>query len=44
VELLLDKGANINARGYNKNTPLRYAQEKGNSEIVELLKQQGAKE
>jgi len=44
VELLIAKGANVNAKDGGNRTPLWYAQDKGHSEIVELLRKHGAKE
>jgi cytohesin len=44
VELLIAKGANVNARDGDSRTPLRYAQDNGYTEIVNLLRQHGAKE
>jgi ankyrin repeat protein len=44
VELLIARGANVNARDEAKRTPLWYARKEGCSEIVELLKKHGAKE
>jgi cytohesin len=44
VELLIQKGADVNAKdGWGRN-PLWYAQNKGYTEIVELLRKHGAKE
>jgi pectate lyase len=44
VELLLAKGADVNAKDGNGRIPLWYAENKGNTEIVELLHKHGAKE
>ncbi|MGB2863329.1 MAG: ankyrin repeat domain-containing protein, partial [Sedimentisphaerales bacterium] len=44
VELLISEGANVNARDGASRTPLWYAKDKGNTEIVELLRKHGAKE
>ncbi len=44
VELLVSKGADINARDKDGKTPLSYAIEEGHTEIIELLRKQGAKE
>ena len=44
VELLITEGANVNARDGGGRTPLWYAKDKGNNEIVELLRKHGAKE
>jgi ankyrin repeat protein len=44
VELLITKGANVNARNGASRTPLWYAKDKGDTEIVELLCKHGAKE
>ena len=44
VELLISKGADVNARdgGRNVSTPLSYATRKGHKEVVELLITKGA--
>jgi ankyrin repeat protein len=42
AELLVAKGANVNARENNGITPLHIAAERGNREIVELLISRGA--
>ncbi len=44
VELLITEGANVNARDGADRTPLFYAKDEGNTEIVELLRKHGAKE
>ena len=44
VELLIAKGAYVNARNGDGRTPLSYAQEKGYTKIAELLRKHGAKE
>jgi len=44
VELLIAKGANVNARDGDSRTLLWYAQNEGHTEIVELLRKHGAKE
>jgi len=44
VALLIDKGADVNAKDRDGKTPLSLAQEKGHNEIIELLKKRGAKE
>ena len=44
VELLIAKGADVNARDGDGRTPLSYAQDKGHTKIVELLRKHGAKE
>ena len=44
VELLIAKGANVKARDGGGRTPLWYAQDKGYTDIVELLRKHGAKE
>ncbi|MHC4538151.1 MAG: ankyrin repeat domain-containing protein [Planctomycetota bacterium] len=44
AELLIQKGASVNAKDNKGRTPLWYAQRKGYTEIVELLKKHGAKE
>jgi ankyrin repeat protein len=42
LQLLLDKGADINVRNFSKQTPLHSAIYKGNKEIVEILLQNRA--
>ncbi|RYP70200.1 hypothetical protein DL771_005587 [Monosporascus sp. 5C6A] len=42
VQLLLDKGAEIDAKDSNSRTPLSWAAEKGHKEIVQLLLDKGA--
>jgi hypothetical protein len=42
VKTLLDKGADVNARGRYQMTPLFKAAERGNAEIVRLLLERGA--
>jgi ankyrin repeat protein len=42
MRLLLKHGADIDARDNNGRTPLHVAQEKGYSELVEFLSEQGA--
>jgi len=37
VKLLLENGADVNAKGYNNITALNYASKKGNLQIVEIL-------
>lgn len=44
AELLISKAANINAKGYDSRTPLWWARNRGHKEIVELLRNHGAKE
>jgi ankyrin repeat protein len=44
TELLIAKGANINAKNNAGRTPLDLAKQRGNTEIVELLCKRGAKE
>ena len=44
VELLMAHGANVNAKDGARRTPLYYAKEQRHTEIVELLRKQGAKE
>ena len=44
VKLLLDKGADVNAKSKDGDTALKAASVKGHTEIVELLKAHGAKE
>jgi len=41
VELLIERGADVNAKGYYGNTPLRWAKRSGDDEIVSLLKRHG---
>ena len=43
VELLIDSGADINAKGNCGKTALSYALKEGNTEIAELLKANSAK-
>lgn len=43
AELLLSKGADINAAAENEKTPLSIAAEAGDENIVEILKSHGAK-
>jgi ankyrin repeat protein len=42
VELLLTKGADINIKDRQGQTPLQIAQEKGHTEIADLLKKRGS--
>jgi len=44
VELLIDRGAGVNARDWDGSTALSLAKEKDHKEIVELLHKNGAKE
>jgi ankyrin repeat protein len=44
AELLIDNGANVNARTTAGVTPLWEAKEQGHQEIVELLRKYGARE
>ncbi|UCC99109.1 MAG: ankyrin repeat domain-containing protein, partial [Phycisphaerales bacterium] len=44
AELLIAKGAGVNARNNEGQTPLDIAVEEGRPEIVELLRKHGAKE
>jgi len=44
VELLISNGANINAKTDKGLTPLSLAEEKGRTDVVELLRKHGAKE
>ncbi|MHC4540014.1 MAG: ankyrin repeat domain-containing protein [Planctomycetota bacterium] len=44
AELLIRHGADVNARDWEGNTPLYWAQEEDNTDIVALLKKHGAKE
>ncbi|MBT4503360.1 MAG: sigma-70 family RNA polymerase sigma factor [Gemmatimonadetes bacterium] len=41
VELLIERGTNVNAKDYYGNTPLRWAKRSGDDEIVSLLKRHG---
>lgn len=43
VQLFIDKGVNVNFKGYGGNTALKAAEQKGNKEIITLLKEAGAK-
>jgi len=43
VKLLLDKGANINAKDKNNSTALSLATKNGHKKIVEILKAKGGK-
>ena len=40
--LLIEKGANVNARGVNQKTPLHWAAFAGNTEVAALLIEKGA--
>jgi ankyrin repeat protein len=42
IKLLIQKGADVNARDGERNTPLEYAIEEGNVEIIQLLIEAGA--
>ena len=44
VKYLIDKGADIKSRNKFGNTPLSYATEAGNAEIIKILKEAGATE
>jgi ankyrin repeat protein len=44
AEMLLDHGANVNAKDWYGKTPLTLAKENGHTDIVELLRKHGAKE
>jgi cytohesin len=44
IELLIARGANVNATDGDNRTPLWYAQKETYTEIVELLRQHGARE
>ena len=44
AKLLLDKGADVNAKSKDGDTALMAASEKGHTKIVELLKARGSKE
>ncbi len=44
LEMLLEAGADVNAKDKDGHTALDMAQKAGNTKIVELLKQAGAKE
>ena len=43
ARLLVNKGADVNFKGYNGDTALKVAQQKGNKEIVGILKKAGAR-
>ena len=43
VELLISKGAKVNARDTSGNTPLDYATKYGYTEVAELLRRHGAR-
>jgi ankyrin repeat protein len=43
VKLLLDKGANVEARSDDGTTALQLAVSNGNTEVVKLLREKGAK-
>jgi ankyrin repeat protein len=43
VDLLLDKKADVNMKDADGETPLDEAEEQGNKEIIELLRQHGGK-
>ena len=44
INLLISKGANVNAKSRNGMTALRWAEEKKQKNIIEVLKKHGAKE
>jgi len=44
VKLLIDRGADVNARSRGGYTALKYAVDRGHKEIVKLLKEAGARE
>lgn len=44
VKILLENGANVNIRNKKRKTAMDFATFANNNEIVDLLKQQGAKE
>lgn len=44
VKLLIEKGADVNAKDKNGNTPLKNALSHGKTEIAEFLREAGAKE
>ena len=44
VELLIAKGADVNVRTKGGRTPLDLAKRRGYTEIIELLREHGAKE
>ena len=44
VKLLIEKGADVNAKTGDGNTTLKIANEEENGEMIEFLKKSGAKE
>jgi ankyrin repeat protein len=43
VEMLLKKGANVNSKDYQGNTPLQIASKYNNQGVINMLKKYGAK-
>ena len=44
ARLLIDKGAEVNVRDKMRHTPLKYATEEKNQELIKLLRDHGAKD
>jgi ankyrin repeat protein len=44
VKLLLERGADVNAKDDDRKTPLSLAEEEGHSDVADLLRQHGAEE
>ena len=44
AKLLLDAGADVNAKDARGETPLMHAMERNHTEVIEILKTAGAKE
>jgi ankyrin repeat protein len=42
AELLINKGANVDARDWEGNSPLNFAIRKGHEEVIKLLSRHGA--